>query len=52
MVVHIYNPSTQETEAGGWKIQGQPGLHNKTLPQKIKEGEREKEHNNKYMYED
>jgi hypothetical protein len=31
IVVHAYNPSTRETEAGGWKVQGQPGLHNETL---------------------
>jgi hypothetical protein len=26
VVVHAYNPSTQETDTGGWQIQGQPGL--------------------------
>jgi hypothetical protein len=26
MVVHIYNPSTQKAEAGGFNIQGQAGL--------------------------
>jgi hypothetical protein len=31
VMMHAYNPSTQETEAGGLRIQGQPGLHNKTL---------------------
>jgi hypothetical protein len=30
LVVHAYNPSTQETEAGG--VQGQCGLHSETLP--------------------
>jgi hypothetical protein len=24
VVVHTYNPSTQEDEAGGWSVQGQP----------------------------
>jgi hypothetical protein len=28
MVVHSYNPSTQEAKAGGLRIPGQPGLHN------------------------
>ena len=32
VVVHIFNPSTQETEAGGslW-VQGQPGLQSELL---------------------
>jgi hypothetical protein len=29
--VPAYNPSTWEAEVGGWRIQGQPGLHNKTV---------------------
>jgi hypothetical protein len=29
-------PSSQEAEAGGLRIQGHPGLHSKTLPQKNK----------------
>jgi hypothetical protein len=33
-VVHPYNSSTQEDEAGG--VQGQPGLYSETLSQKIK----------------
>jgi hypothetical protein len=35
MVMPTYNPSTQETEAGGSQIWGQPGAHSKTLSQKI-----------------
>ena len=34
MVVHACNPST-ETE--GLRVQGQPGLHSKTLSQKVEE---------------
>jgi hypothetical protein len=34
MVVLIYNSITQEAEAGGLKVPGQPGLHSKTLCQK------------------
>ena len=44
VVVHTFNPSTQETEAGGslslsppWpteQVSGQPGLHSETLSQK------------------
>jgi hypothetical protein len=36
MVVHAYNPRTQETKTKGSFIQGQPGLHIKTLSQKKK----------------
>jgi hypothetical protein len=32
--VYACNPSTQEIEAGGSQVQGQPGLHHKTLSQK------------------
>jgi hypothetical protein len=32
MEVNVYNPKTQEGEAG--RSQGQPGLHSKTLCQK------------------
>jgi hypothetical protein len=35
MEVHTCNPSTWETEAGGWRHLSQPGLHNETLYQKI-----------------
>jgi hypothetical protein len=34
MVVHTFNPSTQEAEAGESKVEGEPGLHTKTLSQK------------------
>jgi hypothetical protein len=34
MLVHAYNPSIQEAEAGKLQVQGQPELHNKTLSQK------------------
>jgi hypothetical protein len=27
MVVHVYNPSTQEAEAGGLRVLGHPELH-------------------------
>jgi hypothetical protein len=30
-LAHVYNPSLQETEAGGLGVSGQPGPHNKTL---------------------
>jgi hypothetical protein len=33
---HTCNPSTQKAEAGWLQVQGQPGLHNKTLSQKKK----------------
>jgi hypothetical protein len=36
MVVPVYNPSTWEAEAVGLRVQVQPGLHNKTLSQKVK----------------
>jgi hypothetical protein len=36
MVAHAYNPSTWESEAGGWKVQGQPGLQSETLFKKKK----------------
>jgi hypothetical protein len=32
--IMTYNPSTPETDNGGWRIQGQPVLHSKTLSQK------------------
>jgi hypothetical protein len=40
MVVHFFNPSTQEFEAGTCQVQDQPGLHSKILSQKPR---REKE---------
>jgi hypothetical protein len=36
VVLHTYNPNTWEKEAGGLEVQDDPGLHNKTLPQKNK----------------
>jgi hypothetical protein len=35
VVVHTYNPSIQESEAGS-RVPGQPGLHSKSLLQKKK----------------
>jgi hypothetical protein len=35
-VVHAYNPSTLEAEAGGPWVWGQPGLYNKIQSQKNK----------------
>jgi hypothetical protein len=35
MVVHTCDPSTQKAEAGGLRVWGQPGLHSKSLSQKI-----------------
>jgi hypothetical protein len=34
MMVYTYNPNTQEAEAEGSQVQGQPWLHSKTLSQK------------------
>jgi hypothetical protein len=37
MVVYACNPSTQEVEAGGWRVPGQPKIQSKTLSEsKIK----------------
>jgi hypothetical protein len=36
MMVQFYNPSTGEAEAGGWRVQVQPGLHSKTVSKKQK----------------
>jgi hypothetical protein len=33
VVVHIYNPSTQEVKAVGSRVQGHPGPHHETLSQ-------------------
>jgi hypothetical protein len=39
VVVHIYNPSAQEVEAGGSQVQGQPGQKvHKIPPQAMKAG--------------
>jgi hypothetical protein len=37
VLMHTCNPSTQEMEAGGLQVWGQPGLHSETLPQKHNE---------------
>jgi hypothetical protein len=35
--MHTCNPNTQEAEAGGLGVQGQPGLQRKTLCQETKQ---------------
>jgi hypothetical protein len=44
MVVHTYNPSTWEAEAGGSRVLGQPGLHSDIYQERKKErkGRRER----------
>jgi hypothetical protein len=42
MVVHNYNSSTKEVEAGGLQVQGQPGQHSKTPSQQKKPKQTEK----------
>jgi hypothetical protein len=37
MVLHTYNLSTEEAEAGGLHVRDQPGLHSETLSQKDKQ---------------
>jgi hypothetical protein len=32
-MVHVYNPNSKDAEAKGSRVQGQPGLHSKTMPQ-------------------
>jgi hypothetical protein len=54
VVVHAFNPSTQEAEAGGflslrpaWStkgVPGQPGLYRETLSQKTNKNKNKKEH--------
>jgi hypothetical protein len=39
MVAYTCNHSTGESGVGEWQVQGQPGLHSKTLSQKKKEKE-------------
>jgi hypothetical protein len=39
MVVHTYNPSTQNAEAGESRVPGQRGLPSKTLPQNKTKGQ-------------
>jgi hypothetical protein len=36
MVAHVYNPNTQEIEAGRLQVPGQPELHGETLSQNKK----------------
>jgi hypothetical protein len=36
VVVHSYNPSTQENEEGGSWVPGQPGLHSNMISDKKK----------------
>lgn len=36
MMVHAHNLSTQDPEAGGWRVQGQLGPGRKTLENKHK----------------
>jgi hypothetical protein len=36
MVIHAYNPSTQETKAGGSHVPGQLEICRESLSQKIK----------------
>jgi hypothetical protein len=36
MVAQTHNPTAQNVEAVGWRVQGQPGLHSETLSQKTK----------------
>jgi hypothetical protein len=36
MVIHASNPGTWEAKAGRPQVQGQPGLHSKTLSYKRK----------------
>jgi hypothetical protein len=43
VVVHSCNPSTWEAEAGGWGIQGQPGLHSETLLERERQTDRQSE---------
>lgn len=35
MLAHIYNPSTQEIEAGGSGVQGHPQLHSELKARKV-----------------
>jgi hypothetical protein len=37
-MVYVCNPSTQEAEAGGLRVPGQPGLQSETLAQKTQAG--------------
>jgi hypothetical protein len=57
VVVHAFNPSTQEAEAGGFlssrpawsteQVPGQPGLHRETLSQKQQQQQQQKQNKTK-----
>jgi hypothetical protein len=42
MMVHTYIPNTLGVKARGLWVQGKPGLHSKTLPERKKERKRER----------
>jgi hypothetical protein len=42
VVVYTCNSSTQKAETGGLWVQGQPGLHSKTLSQKTEQHKQQK----------
>jgi hypothetical protein len=46
MVVYTYNLNTEEAKAGGSWVQSQPGLHRRTLSQKIKANQPNSDDNN------
>jgi hypothetical protein len=62
VVVHAFNPSTWEAEAGrflslrpAWStkwVPGQPGLHRKTLSRKTKKQKTKKQKNKKELYKE
>jgi hypothetical protein len=52
MVMHTYNPSILEAEAGGPGVQDQHGLHSETASQKNKQKEKRKEKVYKYKKRD
>jgi hypothetical protein len=41
MLVHAYNPSTWEAEAGRLQVPAQPGLQSRTLSQKKKKDKKQ-----------
>jgi hypothetical protein len=49
MVVNIYNPSTQEAEAGGSWVPGQLGSHSETMSLKRKEKKRKERSKFSYL---
>jgi hypothetical protein len=44
VVEHTFNPSTPEDEAGGSRVPGQLEIHSKTLSQKKRVRERERDY--------